>query len=77
MVCWLEPGARTAPDKHTQRELVLVRAGAGLIESESAHAQLVAGDVLLIESGEPHVVVAGDDGLEWLSIYWPRIEVPA
>lgn len=77
MACWLEPGARTAPDEHNQRELVIVNAGSGSIDSAGVVEPLEAGDVLLIERGHAHVLEAHSAGLQWLSVYWPRIEVPA
>ncbi|WP_208287184.1 cupin domain-containing protein [Cellulomonas dongxiuzhuiae] len=77
MACWLDPGTRTSPDEHNQRELVIVQDGAGTIESDGVVELLAAGDVLLIERGHPHVLEASATGLTWLSVYWPRVEVPA
>ncbi len=77
MVCWLEPGARTAPDEHNQRELVIVQGGSGLIDSSGVVEQLNVGDVVLVERGHAHVVVAAEDGMQWISLYWPRVEPQA
>lgn len=77
MACWLDPDQRTDTDEHNQRELVIVQSGTGWVVSHEDREPVGPGDVLLIERGQPHVLIASEEGLAWLSVYWPRIEVAA
>lgn len=74
MVCWLDPHSETELDQHNQRELVIVTAGNGLLRSGAAAESVAPGDVVLIERGHPHTMESGEVTVEWLSVFWPRIE---
>ena len=74
MVCWLDPHSATELDQHNQRELVVVRVGDGVLRSDDTALAVTAGDVVLIERGHPHVMESGSQKVEWLSVFWPRIE---
>lgn len=75
MACFLSPGASSQPDVHDQDEVMLVLAGSGRVRLDDEHAEIGAGDVVVLERNREHVVTSGDDApLSWIALYWPLHE---
>ncbi len=70
----LSPGQSTGgPDnRHRQSDQWLfVASGSGTATVDGEAVDLAAGDLLRIEAGEAHEIVAGDEPLETLNLYVP------
>ena len=68
----LERGADSGDDLHGAREMWLIAAGRGQMTCGGASTELAAGDVVSIESNQPHRVMnSGDSPFEVFSVWWP------
>jgi mannose-6-phosphate isomerase-like protein (cupin superfamily) len=72
MWCVTPPGERSDPDCHSQRELVVVVSGTAEVQAGGREETAMTGNVVLLESEEPHVVVnlSDTDPLVTLNLYW-------
>ena len=73
MWCRVEPGGATHQDQHPERELITVARGAGTVRTTSGDLAVEAGQSVLLDSEEAHVITnhSRTDPLVLLSIYWP------
>lgn len=55
-------------------ELFFVVSGSCLLAAGDQEAQLIAGDVAIVEVGEPHAITVGDDELVLLAVVAPDRE---
>ncbi|WP_226022119.1 cupin domain-containing protein [Halomicrobium salinisoli] len=70
----LSPGQSTGGPDNRHRESdqwLFVASGTGTATVDGEAVDLSAGDLLRIEAGETHEIVAGDELLETLNIYVP------
>jgi mannose-6-phosphate isomerase-like protein (cupin superfamily) len=75
MWCVTPPGGKSDPDQHSQRELVVIVSGSADVTAGTAQQTALTGNVVLLESEEPHVVVnrSATEPLVTLNFYWePR-----
>lgn len=77
MWCVTPPGGQSDPDQHSQRELVVIVSGTADIKAGQAEQAAMAGNVVLLESEEPHVVVnrSATEPLITLNLYWEPSEI--
>jgi mannose-6-phosphate isomerase-like protein (cupin superfamily) len=72
MWCVTPPGGQSDPDQHSQRELVVIVSGSAEVHAGDSQQTAQAGNVVLLESEERHVVVnkSTTDPLVTLNLYW-------
>jgi quercetin dioxygenase-like cupin family protein len=72
MRCVVPPEQSTALDSHVDREIFFVASGHGQVRSGNNKVAIESGDLVLMESHEPHTVEnkSTDAELVFLSIYW-------
>lgn len=72
MWCVTPPGGQSDPDQHSQRELVVIVSGSADVRAGGAERTAQTGNVVLLESEEPHVVVnrSATEPLITLNLYW-------
>jgi quercetin dioxygenase-like cupin family protein len=72
MSCVVPPRESSALDSHIDREIFVVVSGKGHVRSGEDRVPIEQGDLVLLESNQPHTVEnsSSDAGLVFLSIYW-------
>jgi mannose-6-phosphate isomerase-like protein (cupin superfamily) len=78
MACFVEPGTETAPDRHSQDEIVVVLAGTADVRVDGETVRISRGELAFLPGDSTHVVRnASDEQLVFMSIYWPLHEPTA
>ncbi len=79
MGCRLAPGAQSEAHNHFEHEVFLFTAGSGHVEQNGATLPVRAGDAVLFERFQNHVIVNGSNSeeLQFHSIYWPGSDTDA
>jgi mannose-6-phosphate isomerase-like protein (cupin superfamily) len=72
MRCVVPPRESSALDAHIDREIFFVASGQGHVRSGENKIPIEQGDLVLMESHEPHTVenASSEADLVFLSIYW-------
>jgi mannose-6-phosphate isomerase-like protein (cupin superfamily) len=72
MWCVTPPGGQSDVDQHSQREFVVVVSGSAEFQAGDDKQPVQTGNVVLLESEEPHVMVnrSATDPLVTLNLYW-------
>jgi mannose-6-phosphate isomerase-like protein (cupin superfamily) len=72
MWCLVPPGGRTNTDCHSEREMWIVVSGNAEVQLPGRTEPALTGNAVLLDSGEPHVLVnrSADEPLVVLSLYW-------
>jgi mannose-6-phosphate isomerase-like protein (cupin superfamily) len=72
MWCLVPPGGRTETDCHSEREMWVVVSGNADVQLPGRTETAPAGTAVLLDSGEPHVMVnrSDEEPLVVLSLYW-------
>jgi len=75
MACFLEPGAKSDPDLHSQDEVMLVLSGHGRVDLAGETTDIGPRELVVLPGNHEHVVHnPGDTQLVWVSLYWPLHE---
>lgn len=75
MACFLEPGAKSDPDLHSQDEVMLVLSGTGRVDLAGESTDIGPRELVVLPGNHEHVVHnSGDTQLVWVSLYWPLHE---
>lgn len=75
MACFLEPGASSDPDCHSQDEVMLVLSGTGHVDLAGDTAEIAPHELVVLPGNHEHVVHnKGEVPLVWVSLYWPLHE---
>jgi len=72
MRCVVPPQGSSALDSHIDREIFFVASGQGHVRSGENKVPVEQGDLVLMESYEPHTVenASSEADLVFISIYW-------
>jgi mannose-6-phosphate isomerase-like protein (cupin superfamily) len=62
----------TEPDRHASHELWLVRSGSGVVTCAGDRFAIDPGQLIAISGGEEHRLIAGDQNVEVLSLWWSQ-----
>jgi len=70
----LKKGEKSGPGLNahdSQDQFLYVISGAGLLKTDKSETPVAVGDLILINPGEPHQLVAGEEGVKTLDFYFP------
>ncbi|GAA1255849.1 hypothetical protein GCM10009665_52920 [Kitasatospora nipponensis] len=70
MWCQVPAGSQSVQDNHPEVELAIVVGGEATFTVDGVATAAPAGTAMLLQPGEKHVISAGEQTVDILSIYW-------